>query len=132
MRSYLMGHLHVYDPRPQVFHHHAPVGGLRSHGARVRTRGNSRSTIVRRHLRTPTDIYLGLRYYSEEQVHEDLVLSVLATLRGGGTRPHRIARQVVQLALLPDTWTRSRSARKEGQRLLQNRPEIPTLAEAAR
>lgn len=91
MRSYLAGHLHVYDPGPRVFHHHAPMGGLRTHGARVRTRGNSRSTIFQRHLRTPTDVYLGLRYYTRSQVHEDLVLSAFATLTGGGTRPRRVA-----------------------------------------
>lgn len=129
MRSYLTGHLHVYDPRPQVFHHHAPMGGLRTHGARVRTRGNSRSTLVQRHLRTPTDVYLGLRYYTDEQVREDLLVSAFATLSGGGSRAQRAARFVVQLVLLPDTWARTKEAYREGKQLLLDRPEIPTLVD---
>lgn len=130
MRSYLKGNLHVYDPRPRVFHHHAPMGGLRIHGARIRTRGNSRSTILSRHLRTPTDVYLGLRYYTEEQVREDMVLSTFATLVGDGTRGRRIARLAVQTALLPSTWRHTKLAYREGERLLRSRPEIPTLTKA--
>lgn len=127
MRSYLLGNLHVHDPRPRVFHHHAPMGGLRTHGARVRTRGNSRSTIIERHLRTPTDVYLGLRYYRPEQVHEDLVLSVFTPLAGGGPLPRRALRFIVQVALLPDTWRKVRAVRSAGQLLLDERPELPTL-----
>ncbi len=127
MRSYLAGNLHVYDPSPQVFHHHAPMGGLRTHGARVRTRGNSRSTIVERHLRTPTDIYLGLRYHTVDQVREDLALSAFATLTGQGSRARRVARLVVQFALLPNTLARNRAVYREGEALLAARPPIPTL-----
>ena len=127
MRSYLAGNLHVYDPRPQVFHHHAPMGGLRTHGARIRTRNNSRSTVVERHLRTPTDIYLGLRYHTVEQVREDLALSAFATLTGSGSPMHRIARLVVQVALLPSTLVRNRAAYRTGRELLAARPPIPKL-----
>jgi glycosyltransferase involved in cell wall biosynthesis len=129
MRSYLAGNLHVYDPRPQVFHHHAPMGGLRTHGARIRTRGNSTSTITRRHLRTATDLYLGYRYYPDEQVHEDLVLSVFASMFGGDTRMRRVVRMVVQAVLLPDTWSKSKAAARDGRELLAHRPEIPALGD---
>ena len=127
MRSYLAGNLHVYDPRPQVFHHHAPMGGLRTHGARIRTRNNSRSTVVERHLRTPTDIYLGLRYHTVAQVREDLALSAFATLTGTGSPAARAARLVVQLVLLPSTLAHNRSVYREGQALLAERPPLPTL-----
>lgn len=127
MRSHLAGNLHVYDPRPQVFHHHAPMGGLRTHGARIRTRNNSRTTIVARHLRTPTDIYLGLRYHTEAQVREDLALSAFATLTGKGTAAQRAARMVVQIGLLPSTLAHNRRVAQEGRALLAARPPLPTL-----
>jgi len=130
MRSYIAGNLHVHDPGPKVFHHHAPMGGLRTHGARVRTRGNSRSTLTERHLRTPTDIYLGLRYYTPDRVADDLALSVFAMLSGGGSAPKRLLRALVQLALLPDTWKQSKLALREGERLYRDRPELPTLGGA--
>lgn len=131
MRSHLAGNLHVYDPGPQVFHHHAPMGGLRTHGARIRTRNNSRSTIVERHLRTPTDIYLGLRYHTVAQVREDLALSAFATLTGRGSKPQRLARLIVQLGLLPSTLAHNRAVFREGQGLLERRPVLPTLDDPA-
>lgn len=127
MRSYIAGNLHVHDPAPCVFHHHAPQGGLRTHGARVRTRGNSRSTLTERHLRTPTDIYLGLRYYSEERVRDDLALSAFAMLSGGGSKPRQAVRVVIQLVLLPDTWRRCKQALREGQQLYRERPPLPQI-----
>lgn len=131
MRSYLQGNLHVYDPRPQVFHHHAPMGGLRTHGARVRTSANSKSTITLRHLRTATDLYLGYRYYPDDQVHEDLVLSVFGSLFGGGSsRFRQLQRFIVQTALLPDSWAKSKVASREGKKLLGHRPEIPSLGDS--
>lgn len=127
MRSYLSGNLHVYDPRPQVFHHHAPMGGLRTHGARIRTRNNSRSTITERHLRTPTDTYLGLRYHTDEQVREGLAMSAFATLTGQGSKAKRLGRLIMQLALLPSTMAHNRKTYREGEELLNNRPPLPYL-----
>jgi glycosyltransferase involved in cell wall biosynthesis len=127
MRAHLTGHLLVHDPRPQLYHHHAPMGGLRTHGARVRTRGNSRSTLVERHLRTPTDIYLGLRYYSADRVDEDLALSLFSTLGGTGAPWRRAARLAVQLALLPKNRRDTLAARREGERLYRERPDLPRL-----
>ena len=127
MRSYLAGNLHVYDPRPQVFHHHAPMGGLRTHGARVRTRANSRSSLTTRHLRTPTDLYLGLRYHTDQQVREDLALSVMAMFSGTGGPVRRLARIVAQLVLLPNTLANNRRVYAAGQRLVRDRPPIPSL-----
>jgi len=127
MRSYLAGNLHVHDPRPKVFHHHAPMGGLRTHGARVRTRGNSRSTLIERHLRTSTDIYLGLRYYSADRVDDDLALSIVSTFGGSGSAARRALRILVQLALFPVNRSASAAARREGERLYLERPELPTL-----
>lgn len=125
MRSYLAGHLHVHDPRPAAFHHHAPTGGLRTHNARIRTRGNSRSTLTKRHLRTPTDVYLGLRYYSPDRVDDDLALSVFATFSGSGSPIRRFTRALAQLVLLPSNLATSASVRREGERLYQERPELP-------
>lgn len=127
MRSYLAGNLHVHDPRPRLFHHHAPQGGLRTHGARMRTRGNSRSTLTKRHLRTPTDVYLGLRYFSTDRVDDDLALSIISTFGGSGGRARRLLRALVQLALLPSTLAETAAARSEGERLYLERPELPTL-----
>ena len=40
MRLHLSGAMLIYDPDVLVFHHHAPAGGLRTHGARAVTRAS--------------------------------------------------------------------------------------------
>jgi len=93
----------------------------------MRTRGNSRSTLTKRHLRTPTDVYLGLRYFSTDRVDDDLALSIISTFGGSGGRARRLLRALVQLALLPSTLAETAAARSEGERLYLERPELPTL-----
>lgn len=127
MRLYLSGALAVYDPSVMVFHHHAPRGGLRTHGARKVTRASSRRSIRERHLPAVTEAYLGLRYYSAEQNDEHELVMALSQLFGEGSRLRRAARFVVQLGLLPDTRRRIRRTRREAQELLARRPEIPSL-----
>src|SRR5262249_23808170 len=50
MRAYLSGAVMLLSPTICVLHHHAPRGGLRTHGARVVTYAGSRRRITLRHL----------------------------------------------------------------------------------
>ena len=116
----------VMDPEISVLHHHAPQGGLRSHGARVVTYASSRTRLTHRALPAVTEIYLGRRYFSERQVREALWIAVLGTfsIRGGG---RRLLKGLVSLVLLPDSlWTlstRNRAAR----RMMSSFPQIQAL-----
>ena len=58
MRIYLSGAFMVMDPEISVLHHHAPQGGLRSHGARVVTYASSRTRLTHRALPAVTEMYL--------------------------------------------------------------------------
>ena len=60
----MAGHLMVLNPEIRVLHRHAPSGGLRTHGARVITYASSRNRLTHRHLPSPTELYLGQRYFS--------------------------------------------------------------------
>jgi len=76
-RLYLAGSVMLHNPDASVIHHVAPVGGLREFD--VHTIGHKAA--ARRLLNTDvpsrTSIYRFLKYFSEKQVREGLILSLL-------------------------------------------------------
>ncbi len=56
MRLHLAGAALVYDPDVEVYHHHAPIGGLRTHGARTVTRASARRSLTQRNLPSVTEL----------------------------------------------------------------------------
>jgi len=127
MRLHLSGAQLVYDPSIEVFHHHAPVGGLRTHGARKVTRAGSRRSLTQRHLPSLTERYLAHRYFRPDQAGEGLVISALSQLGGDGPRWRRVARAALQLVLMPSTVRALRCVDRDARALLTRRPPIPDL-----
>lgn len=130
MRLYLSGALLMFDPDVRVFHHRAPQGGLRTHGARRTTRATSRRTLSGRDLPSVTQFYLHMRYFSPVQCRESERVLILSKLTGEGPTGQRALRALVQVVLLPDTVRRVRGAREAAEDLLARRPPIPTLGSA--
>jgi GT2 family glycosyltransferase len=129
MRLYLSGAMAVLDPSIVVLHHHAPSGGLRAHKARKITYASSQRSLTQRHLPSPTEIYLGLRYFTAEQVREALWIRVLQTFRVRGGPPRRLARAAIGVAQLPSTlWAVARNARR-ARELMREFPRIGALDE---
>lgn len=127
MRLHLSGAVLVYDPDVEVYHHHAPVGGLRTHGARKITRAGARRSLTRRQIPAATELYLGLRYFNAEQRREARGITILSTMSCEGTIWRRLARAVLQTGLLPSTLRRLRRADAEAKAMFQTRAPIPTL-----
>ena len=128
-RFYLSGALMVLDPAIRVLHHHAPAGGLRTHGARKATFARSRQRLFARHLPEPTEIYLMLRYFSPRQVREALWLRAAGTFAVRGGRLRRLLRLLWAALLLPDTLLRIAARRRRALALLGQYPQIPSLGE---
>lgn len=130
MRVYLSGALMTLDPSISVFHHHAPMGGLRTHKARRVTYASSRKSLTQRHLPGVTEVYLACRYFTPRQVRESLWLRALGTasVRGAGWK--KLAKLVVAVVLLPDTWRQIRRRRAEAAAMLERYPQIPALEAA--
>ncbi|HMS90487.1 MAG TPA: hypothetical protein PKE56_18705, partial [Acidimicrobiales bacterium] len=128
MRLHLSGATLLYDPAVLVFHHHAPVGGLRTHGARAVTRASSRRSLTQRNLPSVTQLYLGLRYATAEQRREGRAINLFSTMSTDGPASRRVARVAAQAVLLPSTLRRNRGAQAEAEALWRHRPEIPGLA----
>ena len=125
MRLHLSGARIVLDPDVEAFHHHAPSGGLRSHGARVTTYRQSRNSLTARHHLAPTELYLWKKYYRPDQVREAVRLRVLGTFSRRGTAPERLARIVTQIVLLPDTLWRTHRAHRSARLLIQRASAAP-------
>lgn len=128
MRIYLSGCLMVLNPEIKALHHHAPSGGLRTHGARVITYASSRKKLTQRHIPATTEIYLSRRYFSARQVREFLWLQAAATLAFKGPRSRRILKALVGLVLLPDTIRKTRRRDRDALALLAAGPRISKLS----
>jgi hypothetical protein len=127
MRVYLSGGLMIMDHRAPILHHHAPRGGLRSHGARVITRADSRRSLIKRRIFNTSDAYIGLRYYTPHHVREASWLSVISGFGIQGGLGTRLLRAAYTLLVLPDTLSQISRAQDEARALMTQYPEIPTL-----
>jgi GT2 family glycosyltransferase len=127
-RLYLSGALAVLDPSIVVLHHHAPSGGLRTHKARKITYASSQRSLTQRHLPSPTEIYLGLRYASPEQVREALRIRTLQTFRVRGGLLHQMARAAIAAVQLPSTLWRIRANAHRAAAMLKEYPRIGQFA----
>jgi hypothetical protein len=124
MRLYLAGNLMVLNADIRVLHHHAPSGGLRTHGARVITYASSRTRLLHRHLPGATEMYLAKRYFSPRQVREALWQSALGTFSARGGRLRRAAKAGLALILLPHSLWSMRQRQKSGEAMLRKYPQI--------
>lgn len=125
MRLYLSGEMMVLVPWIDVLHHHAPLGGLREHKARVDTYAASRSRILKSNLPTISDIYLAKRYFTPSQVREMLWISVLGTFSVQGSIIKKLLKILVSLLSLPKNLWQVNTRRKMAEKMLLAYPEIP-------
>jgi glycosyltransferase involved in cell wall biosynthesis len=127
MRVYLAGMVMLLDPAISVLHHHAPRGGLRTHGARVITYGGSRRRITHRSLPDVTELYRALRYFSDRQVREVVVQAAVGTLSAHGGAVRKLLKAAYGLLVMPDTLVRLRRRLSEARGMLDRYPQIPVL-----
>lgn len=127
MRLYLAGAVMIYDPRVIVLHHRAPVGGLRSHKARVITYSSSRQRLLHRRFPHISEVYLMKRYFTGRQVHEALLLSLLGTFSVRGSMIRRMLKVVIGLMSLPNSVFKLRGRARKADKLLERYPDIPFL-----
>jgi glycosyltransferase involved in cell wall biosynthesis len=125
MRVHLAGVMMVLDPRISVLHHRAPRGGLRTHGTRVVTYVSSRAQIRHRNLPHMSEVYLGMRYFTERQVAEMLALRKWSTLRLKGSAFRQGLKVAYGLASLPDTIHRLSLAERGARRMATHIEPLP-------
>lgn len=127
MRIYLSGALMIYNPQISVVHHRAPVGGLRTHKARVITRASSRTQLLHRRLPHVTECYQNLRYFDAAQVREAMWISAAGTfsIQGGAFR--KVLKAIVALAMLPNTIWQLKQRHRAATQMLREYPQIPDL-----
>jgi glycosyltransferase involved in cell wall biosynthesis len=127
MRVHLAGSVMVLNPSIVVLHHHASSGGLRSHKARKVTYFSSQRSLVQRHLPSPTELYLGLRYFSPKQTREAIWIRVLQTFRVRGGPIRRLFKLVIATAQLPSTLWRVRKSLRRAVAMSHEFPRIHNL-----
>ena len=127
MRLYLAGELMVLDPSICLLHHHAPMGGLREHKARVHTYAKSRTSVWHFNLLTVPDLYLAKRYFTSLQVRESRIINLLGTFSIHGSKLRKILKALVALVLLPKNIYEIRKRNRIADQWLKVYPQIPQV-----
>ncbi len=125
MRLYLAGEIMVLDPSICVLHHHAPMGGLREHKARVDTYAKSRTSVSHFNLLTVSDLYLAKRYFTPSQVRERTFINLLGTFSLHGSSWRKFAKAWVALFSLPKNLHTLNKRGRVADQWLQTYPQIP-------
>ncbi len=131
MRLYLAGELMVLDPSICLLHHHAPMGGLREHKARIHTYARSRTSVWLFNLLTVSDLYLAKRYFTSLQVRESRIINLLGTFSIHGSKLRKILKALVALVLLPKNIYEIRKRNRIADQWLKVYPQIPQVQEGA-
>ena len=127
MRLYLAGELMVLNPSICLLHHHAPMGGLREHKARVHTYAKSRTSVWHFNLLTVSDLYLANRYFTSLQVRESRIINLLGTFSIHGSKLRKILKALVALVLLPKNIYEIRKRNRIADQWLKVYPQIPQV-----
>jgi glycosyltransferase involved in cell wall biosynthesis len=73
IRMHLNGALILIDPNVKIYHHRAPVGGLRHHGQRKNTRQSSQRSLFKFNKITFSEIYLITKHFKASDLNEWLL-----------------------------------------------------------
>jgi len=131
MRLYLAGELMVLDPSICLLHHHAPMGGLREHKARIHTYARSRTSVWHFNLLTVSDLYLAKRYFTSLQVRESRIINLLGTFSIHGSKLRKILKALIALVLLPKNIYEIRKRNRIADQWLKVYPQFPQVQEGA-
>jgi glycosyltransferase involved in cell wall biosynthesis len=127
MRVHLSGAAMILNSQISVIHHHAPVGGLRVHKARVKTYAASRASLNVRQLTSATEVYLAKRYFTPRQLREMLWLQVFGTFSFRGSALKRVIKIFLGLVYMPNTLVALNKKYRQATKMLEIYPQIPAL-----
>lgn len=129
-RLYRSGAMMLLDPDISVFHHHAPAGGLRVHGARATTRAGSRRRFLQWNLLSVSDFHLLLKHCGEDRMREAHWINLLSIFFVQGGPAFHAVKGMITLLMLPFLHVRLRRNARAARALLQNPPGIPAYPHA--
>lgn len=121
MRCHLAGALMIFDSGIRVFHHRAPVGGLRTHKARVITRHMSRRSWRVFVGPTVSEIYLAAKYFPWPQVRNYLWIKYLGQASLEGPWHLKLLRLVAFTFHIPRFMREYRQRSKEARAALNHK-----------
>ena len=127
MRIHQHGGLLVLNPDIKIYHHKAPVGGLRMHGERIITRAMSKMMLNKFQLPSFTEYYLFHCYFSTPQQNQMLRLKWLSMLSVHGGLVNKLKRLGYLIAALPKLRKEHKVIYHKYQQLLQHYPQIPKI-----
>jgi GT2 family glycosyltransferase len=95
MRCHLQGTLMIFNPSATIHHHRAPVGGLRTHKARVVTNFMAKNSITKFVVPTSSELYLVMKYFNAKQFKSFVRIKYFNQLMVNGSIFRKIAKLFV-------------------------------------
>lgn len=129
-RLYRTGAMMLLDPDISVYHHHAPAGGLRVHGARATTRASSRRSLLQWNLLSVSDFHLLLKHCGADRMREAHWINLLSIFFVKGGPAFHAFKGLITLLMLPFLHVRLRRNARAARALLQSPPGIPAYPHA--
>lgn len=124
MRCHLQGALMVFDSSATIFHHRAPVGGLRTHNARAVTSSMVKRSLTKFLNPTSSEIYLAKKYYTPLQVRNYIRIKYFNQLFIKGNIIKKIARVLVFIVSIPSFYKSYKRNEQLADRELMQRKEM--------
>ncbi len=95
IRMHLNGKLMLLNPNIRIYHHRAPIGGLRVHSARVSSRADARKRINLFNLPSVTELYLSMKHFDNSHLAEIKRLKYISLMSYEGNILKKILKVLV-------------------------------------
>lgn len=97
IRMHLAGKLMILNPDIKIYHHRAPIGGLRMHNARVISRADARKNINLFNIPSTTELYLSMKYFDNIQLAENKSLKFISMMTYEGSMLKKVNKALLFL-----------------------------------
>jgi glycosyltransferase involved in cell wall biosynthesis len=129
MRFQLNGALMISDHNIYILHHRAPMGGLRTHKARVITNNMAKRSIFKYHFPTASEFYITLRYFDKFNYLNYRAMRTLSLFMMRGKIYQRISKIIFSAFLYPYLSKRVKRMASNAGEMMKEYPQIPVIHE---
>ena len=127
IRMHQKGALVLLDPRIKIYHHRAPIGGLRHHKERVVTRQSSKRSFTQFNFISFTERYLWSRHFNSTERKEAVLIKTLNLVTVENSLAKTFIKLLYFIVSYPLQARKIRKSKFMATELLKSYPQIPEI-----
>lgn len=127
IRMHLRGKLMLLNPNIKIYHHKAPIGGLRVHGARVVSKADTKKSINLFNFPSSTEVYLSMKYFEKFQLTEYKHLRCISMMSYEGNVFKKILKIFIFFINYKKIKLKIENTEMQAHTLFNQFPEIPCI-----